>query len=59
MAAQTRKIIQLIMIQNFLDFFRQYERLLENPKTWDTGELFLTENDFKTYSTVKWLKNRN
>ena len=47
------------MIQNFLDFFRQYERLLENPKTWDTGELFLTENDFKTYSTVKWLKNRN
>ena len=31
---------------------RPYGGLLENPKTWDSRELFLPENDFKTCSAV-------
>ena len=34
--------------------------LLQNPKTWNSRELCLTENDFRTYSianSAKWLKN--
>ena len=53
---------QLIKIDNSLDSSRPYESLLENPKTWDSRELFLSENDFKSCSTVnyrKWLKTRN
>ena len=53
---------QLIKIHNSLESSRPYGSLLENPKTWDSRELFLPENDFKTFCTVnyrKWLKNRN
>ena len=39
-----------LKIQNYLDFSRTYGRLLENPKTWNSRELCLPENDFKTYS---------
>ena len=49
-------------IHNSLISSRAYGSLLENPKTWDSRELFLPENDFKTCSTVnyrKWLKTRN
>ena len=40
------------MIHNYLDSSRTYAygRLLENPKTWNSRELCLPENDFKTYS---------
>ena len=47
---------QLIKALHFLDSSRQYERLLENPKTEGPRELFLPENDFKTYYTVHFLK---
>ena len=53
---------QLIKIHNSLVSTRLYGRLLENPKTWGSRELFLPENDFKTCSRVnsrKWLKNGN
>ena len=39
---------QLIKARNFLDSFRLYGRLLENPKIRASAELFLPENDFKT-----------
>ena len=54
--------LKLIKIQNSLDFSRPYGRLLENPKTCGSWELFLSENDFKTCSRVnsrKWLKKGN
>ena len=35
-------------------FFRPYGRLLENPKTGGSSELFMPENDFKT-SSAKFL----
>ena len=34
------------------DSSRPYGRLLENPKTWGSRELFMSENDFKTCSLV-------
>ena len=51
-----------LMIHSYLDSSRTYAygRLLENPKTWNSRELCLPENDFKTYSipnSAKWLKN--
>ena len=49
-----------LKIPNYLDFSRKYRWLLENPKTWNSRELCLPENDFKTYciaNSVKWLKN--
>ena len=53
-----------LMIHNYLDSSRTYAygRLLENPKTWNSRELCLPENDFKTYSianSAKWLKKLN
>ena len=50
------------MIHKSLDFSRPPGRLLENPKIWDSRELFLSENDFKTCSKVncrKRLRNQN
>ena len=49
---------QLIRIHNSLHSSRPYWRMLENPKTWGSREIFLHGNYFKTYSTVKsreWL----
>ena len=43
---------QPIKIHNFLDSFRPYGRLLENPEMSSSRELFLPENDFQTSSTV-------
>ena len=40
-----------------LHFSRPYGRLLENPKTWASRELFLSENYFKTCSTVNFRKS--
>ena len=39
-----------------LDSSRSYGRLLENPKTGASRELFLLESDFKTSSTVNFPK---
>ena len=47
---------QLIKALNSLDSSRTYGRLLENPKTGGSRELFLPENDFKTCSAVKFSK---
>ena len=44
--------MQLIKAFNCLESSRAYERLLENPKTWDSMELFLPENDLKICSVV-------
>ena len=43
---------QLIKGLYSIDSSRTYDRLLENPKTCDSSELFLPENDFKTWSVV-------
>ena len=40
-----------------LDYSRSYGRLLENPKTGASGDLFLPESDLKTSSTVNFPKN--
>ena len=40
-----------------LDSSRSYGRLLENPKTGASRDLFLPESDFKTSSAVNFLKN--
>ena len=37
-------------------FFQPYRRLLANPKTVTSRELFLPENDFKTISSVNFPK---
>ena len=39
-----------------LDSSRSYGRLLENPKTGASRDLFLPESDFKTSSTVNFSK---
>ena len=38
------------------DFSRSYGRLLDNPKTGASRDLFLPENDFKTNSAVNFPK---
>ena len=43
---------QQIKALNSTDSSRSYGRLSQNPKTGRLRELFLTENDFKTCSTV-------
>ena len=43
-------------VLNSLDSSRSYERLLENPKTKASTELFLPGNDFKASSTVNFSK---
>ena len=45
---------ELMKVLNSLDSSRSYERLLENPKTRASTELFLPCNDFKTSSTVNF-----
>ena len=47
---------QLIKALHSLDSSRPYERLLENPKTEGSRELFLPENDFKTCYTLNFIK---
>ena len=39
-----------------LDSFRSYERLLENPKTGASRDLYLPEIDFKSSSGVNFPK---
>ena len=39
-----------------LDSSRSYGRLLENPKTRGSRDFLLSENDFKTSSTVNFPK---
>ena len=39
-----------------LDSSRSYGRLLENPKTGGSRDLFLPESDFKPSSTVNFLR---
>ena len=47
---------QLIKAFNSHDSSRPYQRLLENPKTGGSRELFLPENNFKTCSAVNFHK---
>ena len=47
---------QLIKALHSLDSSRPYERLLENPKTEGSRELFLLENNSKTCYTGNFLK---
>ena len=49
---------QLIKALHSLHSSRTYERLLENSKTEGSRELFLPENDFKTY-TLDFLKKHS
>ena len=50
---------QLIKALNSIDSSISYGRLPQNPKTRGFRELFLPENDFKTYFTVKFSKKKN
>ena len=50
---------QLIKALNSIDSSISYRRLPQNPKTRGFRELFLPENDFKTYFTVKFSKKKN
>ena len=47
---------QLIKALNSLDSSRPYKRLLENPKTGGSRDLFLPENDFNTFLHSKFKK---
>ena len=55
MPAKTYNSTQL-KIHNYFDFSRIYGRLLGNPKTWNSRELCLPENDLKTYSIANSAK---
>ena len=66
MAAQKRKFFflniyyhqtHLIKALYTLDSSRSYGRLLENPKTGASRDIFLPESDLKTSSAVNFLKN--
>ena len=47
---------QLIKALNSIDSSKSYRRQSQNPKTGGSRELFLPENDFKTFSTVNFIK---
>ena len=50
--------VQLIKALNSLDSSRSYGRVLEDPKTKTSTELFLPENDSKASSTVNFKKRK-
>ena len=47
-------ITQIIKPLNYLDSSRPYGNLSENKKTGGFRELFLSKNDFKTFSAVNF-----
>ena len=50
---------QLIKALSPIDSSRSYGRLSQNPKTGGFRELFLTENDFKSFSTINFPKKHS